>query len=216
MPKRVFSPDRVSGRLALAVFAAALGVCACNDDDSATRLQITELDPRFAVAGEQAFDLRITGTGFDRMTEVIWDSTAQPTRYVSGRTLIATISAADIARPKRARLYVIQESGVAFENDFRSLSVIFPVIPKTIDVAPDMPALTVGETVQFEVTGTLANGESTNVSPLMDWTTSRVEVATVDQTGLVRAVAPGSTTITAAFTDFPSLSQSTTLTVAGP
>lgn len=210
-PPYLPSAQRLLGFLCLTALAVA-----CADDGSPIRLEITELDPTYAVAGSAGFDLTVTGTGFDDETEVLWNGTAQPVLLATATQIVSHVSADDIREPMSARIWVSQAGGVAFENDFRSLSEIFPVVPQTMTVAPDMSAISVGETAQFSATGILANGDSANVSPLVDWSSSKPQVASVDDDGVVTALAPGTATITATFADFPSLNRSTTLTVVAP
>jgi N-acetylneuraminic acid mutarotase len=63
-----------------------------------------------------------------------------------------------------------------------------------ITVAPPTAALSIGETVQLSATVTNAGGQP--IGRPTSWTTGDAAVATVDATGLVSAVGPGSATIT--------------------
>ena len=71
-----------------------------------------------------------------------------------------------------------------------------PPALESITISPDNPSIAEGETQQFTVTGTYSDGSNqvlTNVS----WTSSDVNVATIDASGLASGILAGSTTITA-------------------
>ncbi|HEY5057090.1 MAG TPA: Ig-like domain-containing protein [Acidobacteriaceae bacterium] len=55
----------------------------------------------------------------------------------------------------------------------------------------------VGETTQFEATGSLTGGASQNLNSLVTWISSNVQVASINTTGLATAVGAGTTTIIA-------------------
>jgi uncharacterized protein YjdB len=87
----------------------------------------------------------------------------------------------------------------------------------SIAITPATQALTVGQTVQFTVTGTTGNAKDPSTQTLasgITWTSSSPSVATVSATGVATAVAAGSTTITASAAGFSGpVSSSATLTV---
>ena len=66
-------------------------------------------------------------------------------------------------------------------------------VPVTgVSVSPDEVTLEVGQTEQLAATIEPVDADNTNVT----WTTSDAAIATVDESGLVTAIAPGETTIT--------------------
>jgi hypothetical protein len=77
-------------------------------------------------------------------------------------------------------------------------------------VTPQNQNLTVGTTRQYFATGTYSDGSSQNLTPQVVWLSSNPAVAIVSSTGLVTALAPGSSTISATLEGF---SDSTQLTV---
>jgi uncharacterized protein YjdB len=87
----------------------------------------------------------------------------------------------------------------------------------SIAVAPATQALTVGQTVQFTVTGSFGNAKDPSTQSLasgITWTSSSPSVASVSAAGLATAVAAGTTTITATAAGFSGpVSSSATLTV---
>ena len=85
-----------------------------------------------------------------------------------------------------------------------------PAPVATVGVTLNAPSLTVGQSTQAVATVKDANGTVLTDRPV-SWTTSNSAVATVDASGLVKAVSAGSATITATA---DSASGSATLTVA--
>jgi len=90
----------------------------------------------------------------------------------------------------------------------------------SILVSPATQALTIGQTVQFTVTGTFGNAKSPTTQALSSGVTfasSSPSVATVSATGLATAVAAGTTTITASATGYngPVVSSGTITVTAG-
>jgi trimeric autotransporter adhesin len=83
----------------------------------------------------------------------------------------------------------------------------------SITVIPgDATETFVGETTQFIASGSLTGvGSAQNLTSQVQWISSNVQVATVNQTGLATAVGAGTTTITA---ESGGLNSSATLTVA--
>lgn len=63
----------------------------------------------------------------------------------------------------------------------------------------DGPAIVVGDRKAFTATATFVDGTQQNVSAQSSWSSSDATVATVDQTGMVTAVAEGNVNIHAAF-----------------
>src|SRR4029077_147741 len=60
-------------------------------------LAMGSLNPSSAVAGGGAFALTVTGSNFVNASTVQWNGTARATTFVSGTSLQATITTADIA-----------------------------------------------------------------------------------------------------------------------
>jgi uncharacterized protein YjdB len=89
----------------------------------------------------------------------------------------------------------------------------------SIQVTPATQSLTVGQTAQFTAIGTYGNAKhptTQNITNGVTWTSTTPSVATVSPSGLVTAVAAGTTTITASSTAFNGpVSSSSNVTVAG-
>jgi hypothetical protein len=87
----------------------------------------------------------------------------------------------------------------------------------SIAVSPSSQSLPVGQTSQFTATGTFGNAShpsTQDITKTVTWSSSLPSVATVNATGLVTAVSPGTTNITASATAFNGpVSSSAVLTV---
>lgn len=89
----------------------------------------------------------------------------------------------------------------------------------SIAVSPVSQSLAVGQTSQLTAVGTFGNGShlsTQNVTSTVTWSSSTTSVASVTASGLVTALAPGTTSITASATAFNGpVSATSTLTVTG-
>jgi uncharacterized protein (TIGR03437 family) len=84
----VFNPEPgggLSGRLTFSIVAANAVPA------------LTQLNPQVIVAGGQAFNLQVSGTGFAATSKVRWNGEDRPTTFASETNLTAQIYAADIA-----------------------------------------------------------------------------------------------------------------------
>jgi hypothetical protein len=81
----------------------------------------------------------------------------------------------------------------------------------SLAIAPLKSNMPSGAMKQFTATGTFSDNSTQDLTLLVLWTSSTSSVATIDNTGLVSSVAPGSTTIGASY---GTISQTTTLTVS--
>lgn len=89
----------------------------------------------------------------------------------------------------------------------------------SIAVSPSSQSLNVGQTVQLTATGTFGNARkptTQNITGAVTWSSTLPSVATVNASGLVTAVAPGTAAITASSTAFNGpVSASAVITVQG-
>lgn len=67
----------------------------------------------------------------------------------------------------------------------------------SIQVTPTNPSIAKGLTQQMVATGTFTDGTTQNLTAMATWTSGTTTVATVNSSGLVTAVNPGTSTITA-------------------
>jgi uncharacterized protein YjdB len=82
--------------------------------------------------------------------------------------------------------------------------------PTSITVTPENPIILVGTTQQFTATGKFPVAPTDDITTYVTWQSSNTAVATVDNKGLARGLAAGTTIITATFGD---VSGGTILTV---
>ncbi|MGO0059513.1 Ig-like domain-containing protein [Brevibacillus fluminis] len=87
---------------------------------------------------------------------------------------------------------------------YQSQKLTIPVQISKVDVAklevqPTELEIGTGEVKQLQLTATLSNKEKENVTEQATWSSSDPEVATIDQNGKLRAVAPGTAVITATY-----------------
>ena len=114
--------------------------------------------------------------------------------YGSSNDAVATISTSGVATgitPGTVTIGAISEG----KNATASLTVI-PVPVASVDISPPLASTTVGSTVQFTATPRDA-GSNALTGRIVTWTSSDQTKATVDNAGLVTAVAVGLPTITA-------------------
>jgi uncharacterized protein YjdB len=126
----------------------------------------------------------------------------RPVAWSSSNTSVASVSATGLVRgiaPGTARIDVRAEGVTASVNVTVSAAPVTPPPPAPVarvTVAPGTVSLAVGATRTLTATTTDASG-----SPLagraVSWSSSATSVATVTSAGLVRAVGPGTATITA-------------------
>ncbi len=87
------------------------------------------------------------------------------------------------------------------------VDVVFEAGPpptlNSIAVTPVNPSIPTGATQQFTATGNYSDGSTQNLTSQVTWTSSSTSVATINSAGLASGVAPGTTTITAAFPESP-------------
>jgi len=80
------------------------------------------------------------------------------------------------------------------------ITVTTPPPPPTLDsiaVTPETASIQVGSTQQYSATGTYSDASTADITTDVAWTSSKTEVATIDESGLATAKAEGTTNITA-------------------
>jgi hypothetical protein len=142
------------------------------------------------------------GQALDLTSQVTWTSSA---------TGVATVAASGVATgvgvgttSMSATLDTVSGSAL--------LSVTAPVL-QSIAVAPRNPPLVAGMTVQLSATGSYSDGSTQDLTASATWSSGTLAAATVSTSGLVTAVAPGTSLVGAAS---GTVFDSTTLTVLQP
>jgi len=132
-----------------------------------------------------------TGTYSDNSTQ---DVTTQVT-WTSSDTFKATISSTGLATGIDLGSATITATlGSIFGST--SVNVVTPLV--SIAVTPSNPSIVNGTTVQLKATGTYFDSSTHDLTTQVIWSSSDNTKATVSSTGLVTAIATGSTTLTAA------------------
>jgi outer membrane biogenesis lipoprotein LolB len=124
--------------------------------------------------------------------------------WTSSNTAVATITASGLATAVGSGTAEI----TAVSNGVVATSNITVTLPSSGTGSPGVPSITVtpgsgtdtfiGETAQFEATGSLTGTSGTqNLTTQVQWISSNAQVATVNSSGLTTAVGAGTTTIIA-------------------
>ncbi len=170
-------------------------------DPVATTVEVTPATSTLSALGET---VQLTATVSDQNGNVM--SGASVT-WSSGDVSVATVSATGLVTAAgNGTATITATSG----NASGTATVMVEQAAAAITVAPDSVLLTeLGETAQLTAEVTDANG-NVIANATVSWSSGDEAVATVDATGLVTAVANGSTTVTATAGDH---SASATVTV---
>ncbi len=154
-------------------------------------IAVTPANPTVAVGATQQFTA--TGTYSDGSTSNI---TSQVT-WSSSSTADATISSSGVATGVAAGSSTITAtlSGVSGTT---TLTVSAGTV-SSLAVTPNNPSVAEGSTVQLTATATYSNGTTANVTNSATWSSSDSGTASVNSTGLVTGVLPGTTAIQATY-----------------
>lgn len=175
-------------------------------------LTVTPSNPSIALGISQQF--AATGTYSDNSTQ---DMTASVI-WSSSNTGIADISNAPGSNGLATSVTVGTATIIATSGSISGSTtlIITPAVLVSITIPPITSSIMIGETRQFVATGTYSDNSMQDLTTLVDWFSSNIEVATISNVGgskgLSTAVGFGSTNITAIL---GSISGNTTLTVAG-
>ena len=71
-----------------------------------TAVQMSQIMPNTVPAGTSAFMLTINGRGFSSNSVVYWGGMPLDTRFISGKQLVAGVSASEVAMPATVQVYV--------------------------------------------------------------------------------------------------------------
>ena len=137
--------------------------------------------------------VRIFGTGFvPGQTTVTFGGTSALTTYVSSTELLATTPAGTLGM---ATIAATTPAGTATLRD--AFNYVPPFI--AVKVTPAQATLAPGQTLQLAASGVLGGGEATDLTARAAWSSSDTATATVDSTGLVHAIHPGTAIVAATF-----------------
>jgi outer membrane protein assembly factor BamB len=91
-------------------------------------LTLSSLSPSTVPAGNTAFHLTVLGTGFTPSSAIAFNGTSLITTYVSGTTLTASVSAAQVAGVGTASITVVNPANQGGTSSPRTLSIVAPSI----------------------------------------------------------------------------------------
>ena len=134
------------------------------------------------------------GTSRDVSREVLWSSTNEAAAVVGNTSLdkgvVSAVAGGDTTILATDATTLVQGRSIVFVSQETPHLV-------AVVVSPNPAMVGVGKTFQFGALGLLSDGSSTDLTRSATWSSSRTDIATVDNTGVVTGVAMGDTTITA-------------------
>ena len=165
-------------------------------------VEITPPDPSLPIGATQQFTATATqsdGTSIDVTAQAAW---------ASSNTSVATVNSKGLASALGAGTTTITATYGSTVG--RTTLTVTSVTLSSISVSPNNPVIARGFTEQLTATGIFLDGTNFNITTQATWSSSKNSVATVDNTGLLRGIGPGTATITAASGD---ISGTTTIMV---
>jgi hypothetical protein len=139
-----------------------------------------------------------TGYTEDISSQGTWVSTDESIVTVSSTGLATSI------KPGKASVNIVMD-GVPSGTVEISVKMVGYDLASIAVSRSVISNLAVGATQQLKATGTTKDGIAKDVTTMANWTSSDERIATVSETGLVTAIAPGKTTITADMSDVTSI-----------
>ena len=141
----------------------------------------TSLSPDSALAGNAAFTLAVTGTGFVSSSTVQWNGNARPTTFVSSTSLQAALTAADVAAAGTANITVANPGPGGGTSSAATFTIDNPM-PTATSLNPGS-TLAGGGAFTLGVTGTGFVSSST-----VEWNGSARTTTFVSSTSLQAAI----------------------------
>jgi uncharacterized protein YjdB len=126
------------------------------------------------------------GTSQDVTSQATWSSSATNVATVSGTGLVSGVSAG--TSTITATLGSVSRTAVATVTTAQLNSII---------VTPSTASIATGQTQAFAANGIFSDGSSTDITNSVIWTSSAINFATIDPTGLATGVSAGTATVTA-------------------
>jgi uncharacterized protein YjdB len=142
------------------------------------------------------------GSSQDLSSQVVWGSDTPA---------VATITSAGLAHGLGTGMATISAKLGAVMGS--TVLTISPAVLQSLKVAPLSPNVAKGLTRQFTATGTYSDGSTQDLTSQVTWVSADTSVAIVDVNGLARALATGSSSISATL---GALVDSSVLTVTPP
>ena len=153
------------------------------------RLALSPTTAQLAKGTSQQFTA--TGTYTDGTTQNLTSTVT----WTSSNGSVAAINASGVATGTGTGAATLSAS---YQGQTASTSS-FQVTPATlvsIAFSPASPSVAIGSSAQVTVTGTFSDGTTQNLSSSASYSSSNASVVSINSTGVITGVAPGTTTIT--------------------
>lgn len=154
-----------------------------------TAIQISPASANIPVGGTQQFSAIATYS--DASTENVTSTVT----WTSTNPGVVTISASGLAKGIAPGSGAVKAS-IGTVSGSVSLTIT-PKVPTAIKVMPSTASIAAGSTQQFSATASYSDGSTANVTNVVAWTSGNASVATINPSGLAKAISQGSTAITA-------------------
>ncbi|WP_181790664.1 Ig-like domain-containing protein [Myxococcus llanfairpwllgwyngyllgogerychwyrndrobwllllantysiliogogogochensis] len=181
---------------ALLGLVSVAAIAACSSDKSPSSVKSLRIAPTsFTLAAGLGGEVVATATLSDGSTRDV----TRETTWSSDDAAIATVSQ-DASGAPQVRALAQGQTTVRARWDAVSAEAPVQVTDATLVsmvIAPAAPSLAVGLSQQLTATATLTDGGTHVVTSDVQWNSSDATVATVSESGLVRAIAPGQATVRA-------------------
>jgi trimeric autotransporter adhesin len=171
--------------LALGMMSALGG---CGGDDGPPTVTVSPRDVALAKGRTSTVNVRVDGEAGP--SDVSWSS-ADPAiaTVVKGTRGAATITATGVGQTQVT---------VAYKGVRATVNVnVTAAVVTSIGITPAMPSLAVGTEEDLTATATLSDGTTSNVTSMVEWSSSDTSKATVTAAGRWRGVATGTAVLTA-------------------
>ncbi len=158
-------------------------------------VEITPPNPRLSIEATQQFTATATqpdGTSLDVTAQAVW---------TSSNTSVATVNSGGLASALAPGTTTIT-AGFGSTVGRTTLTVTSATL-SSISISPTNPTIPKGFTRQLTATGLFLDGTNLNITDQVAWSSSSNSVATVDSTGLLMGIGPGTAIITPSRMSFP-------------
>jgi hypothetical protein len=127
---------------------------------------------------------------------VLWTSTNEAAATVGNtaadKGLVTSVAPGDTDILATDATTLVQGRSVVFVTSNESGPQL-----KALVVSPNPGVVAVGKTTQFTAIGVNSDGTTEDLTRLVAWATTRTDLATIDQLGVLTGVAAGDATVTA-------------------
>jgi uncharacterized protein YjdB len=191
------------------LIAAAVLLCSAGCSSSPTTASTTTFTPSISFTGGDTFTVGQAGqlTAIERQSAAASQDVTTTASWQSSNPSVATVSATGLVTAMALGSTIIMASDQAAVG-----TLVVSVVPRTVSsllvVGPTIIAT--GQTSELTASASTISGKQV-VTSGVTWQSSKPGVATVSDTGILAAIAPGTVTVTATY---QGVTGSLTVTVA--